>query len=159
MARPTTYSPVILPVVQACATFGATKDEIANYLGISIRCLYNWQLEHKELVQALKRGEEQSTDRVVETLYQLAIGWKGGKPDLGAICFYLKNKRPRSGVTYRTSQARRTLYRVRSPSDRGRMDRAENEAQDDRCFPGCSHIGQPYSQAVGMIGRSSLGSA
>jgi hypothetical protein len=31
---------------------------------------------------------------VVETLYQLAIGWKGGKPDLGAICFYLKNKRP-----------------------------------------------------------------
>ena len=46
------------------------------------------------VIEALKRGEEASTNRVVETLYQLAVGWKGGKPDLGAICFYLKNKRP-----------------------------------------------------------------
>jgi hypothetical protein len=47
-----------------------------------------------ELVHVLKRGEEKSADRVVESLYSLAIGWKGMKPDLGAICFYLKNKRP-----------------------------------------------------------------
>ena len=30
----------------------------------------------------------------VRTLYQLAVGWKGGKPELGAICFWLKNRRP-----------------------------------------------------------------
>jgi hypothetical protein len=94
MARPSEYSPTILPVVTACATFGATKDEIANYLGVSIRCFYNWQLEHPQLVQALKRGTEASDERIVESLYQLAIGWKGSKPELGAICFWLKNRRP-----------------------------------------------------------------
>ena len=31
---------------------------------------------------------------MIESLYHLAVGWKGGKPDLGAICFWLKNRRP-----------------------------------------------------------------
>ena len=31
-----------------------------------------------------------------ESLYHLAVGWKGGKPDLGAICFYLKNRDPQN---------------------------------------------------------------
>jgi hypothetical protein len=35
-----------------------------------------------------------SDERVVESLYQLAVGWKGSKPELGAICFWLKNRRP-----------------------------------------------------------------
>ena len=94
MARPSEYSPVILPVVKACAAFGATKHEIANYLGISIRSFYSWQLEHAELVEALKKGDKACNDRVIESLYTLAVGWKGSKPDLGAICFWLKNRAP-----------------------------------------------------------------
>ena len=34
--------------------------------------------------------------RRLESLYHLAVGWKGGKPDLGAICFYLKNRDPQN---------------------------------------------------------------
>src|ERR1700683_3558270 len=42
MARPSSYSPVILPVVRACATFGATAEEIANYLNIPWGSFKRW---------------------------------------------------------------------------------------------------------------------
>ena len=64
-------------------------DEIANYLGVSIRCFYEWQLAHKELAQSLKRGAEASDDRVEDSLYQSAIGG-----NVTAMIFYLKNRRP-----------------------------------------------------------------
>ena len=44
--------------------------------------------------RALKRGREASDDRVVDSLYRLAIGWNGKPPNLGACCFWLKNRRP-----------------------------------------------------------------
>ena len=94
MARPSSYSPVILPVVRACATFGATAEEIANYLNIPWGSFKRWIYAEPELREALKRGRDASDNRVVESLYQLAVGWKGGKPDLGACCFWLKNRRP-----------------------------------------------------------------
>jgi hypothetical protein len=90
----TQYSPTIIPAVKAAAFFGATVDEIANYIGVSTSCFYKWRLNEPELEEAVKRGREKSNERVVESLYQLAIGWKGGKPDLGAICFFLKNRDP-----------------------------------------------------------------
>jgi hypothetical protein len=58
MARPTTYSPLIIPIVRACATFGATAPEIANYIGTSIASFDRWTMEHEELREALKRGRE-----------------------------------------------------------------------------------------------------
>jgi hypothetical protein len=90
------YSPTILPAVKAAAFFGATVDEIANYIGVSTGCFYKWRLNEPELDEAVKRGREKSNERVVESLYHLAIGWKGGKPDLGAICFFLKNRDPQN---------------------------------------------------------------
>jgi hypothetical protein len=94
MARPTTYSPLIIPIVRACAAFGATAPEIANYIGTSIASFDRWTLEHEELREALKRGRDASDERVVESLYRLAIGWNGQPPNLGACCFWLKNRRP-----------------------------------------------------------------
>jgi hypothetical protein len=89
MARPSNYSPVILPVVRACATFGATREEIANYLGVSIRCFYSWQLEHEELKQALKRGAEASDERMEDSLYRSGLAG-----NVTAMIFWLKNRQP-----------------------------------------------------------------
>lgn len=89
-----TYDPSIIPIVKACATFGAVSDEIASYLGISTSSFYRWQLEYPQLREALKRGTEASDNRVEESLYQIAVGWKGQAPNLGAVCFWLKNRRP-----------------------------------------------------------------
>jgi hypothetical protein len=53
-----------------------------------------WTMEYDELREALKRGREASDERVVDSLYRLAIGWNGQAPNLGACSFWLKNRRP-----------------------------------------------------------------
>ncbi len=89
MARPSSYSPVVLPVVRACATFGATAEEIANYLNIPWGSFKRWIYAEPELREALKRGRDASDERVVESLYRKAL-----TGDVGACCFWLKNRRP-----------------------------------------------------------------
>ena len=73
MARPSSYSPVVLPVVRACATFCATAEEIANYLNIPWGSFKRWIYAEPELREALKRGRDASDERVVESLYRKAI--------------------------------------------------------------------------------------
>ena len=87
--RHSEYSPVILPAVKAAAFFGATHEEIAEYIGISIRSLYQWKLENPELAQALKRGQEKSVERVADSLYRLALAG-----NVTAQIFFLKNRAP-----------------------------------------------------------------
>jgi hypothetical protein len=89
MARPSSYSPVILPVVRACATFGATAEEIANYLNIPWGSFKRRVYAEPELREALKRGRDASDERVIESLYRKAL-----TGDVGACCFWLKNRRP-----------------------------------------------------------------
>ena len=89
MARPTTYSPLIIPIVRACATFGATAPEIANYIGTSVASFDRWTMKHEELREALKRGREASDDRVEESLYRNALAG-----NTTAQIFWLKNRRP-----------------------------------------------------------------
>ena len=89
MARPSSYSPAILPVVRACATFGATAEEIANYLDVPWGSFKRWIYAEPELREALKRGRDASDERVIESLYQQALAG-----NVGAICFWLKNRRP-----------------------------------------------------------------
>ncbi len=89
MGRPSTYSRVIVPAVKAAAHFGATRAEIADYLGVSRQCFAQWCAENEELNNVLKRGSEASDNRVVESLYHQAIA---GNPT--CIVFWLKNRRP-----------------------------------------------------------------
>jgi hypothetical protein len=111
MARPSSYTPVILPVVRACATFGATAEEIANYLNIPWGSFKRWIYAKPELREALKRGRDASDERVVTSLYRMAIGYdqqvqrvtKDGTivtvtehvaPVPSAAIFWMKNRRP-----------------------------------------------------------------
>ena len=86
MARPSSYSPVILPVVRACATFGATAEEIANYLNIPWGSFKRWVYAEPELREALKRGRDASDERVIDSLYKQALAG-----NVGAICFWLES--------------------------------------------------------------------
>ena len=85
----TQYSPVILPLVRCAAHFGATADEIANYLGISTACFYKWRMNEPELIEALKRHKRNSDERVIESLYKRALAG-----DVTACIFWLKNRLP-----------------------------------------------------------------
>ena len=48
-----------------------------------------WVYAERELREALKRGRDASDERVIESLYQQALAG-----NVGAICFWLKNRRP-----------------------------------------------------------------
>ena len=74
MARPSGYAPVILPVVRACATFGATAEEIANYLNIPWGSFKRWVYAEPELREALKRGRDASDERVRQPVQTSSCG-------------------------------------------------------------------------------------
>ena len=89
MARPTTYDPVIIPAVKAAAHFGATAQEIAEYLEVPMGSFQRWLYNEPELREAIKRGRDASDERVIDSLYRKAL-----TGDVGACCFWLKNRRP-----------------------------------------------------------------
>jgi hypothetical protein len=91
--RKSDFRPEHVLIAKACARFGAIEDEIAAFLDVSIGCINRWKLAYPEFREALKRGAEESDNRVEESLYRLAVGWNGQPPNLGACCFWLKNRR------------------------------------------------------------------
>jgi hypothetical protein len=91
--RRSAFRPEYISIAKACARFGAIEEEIADELHINHATLDNWKKKYPEFLGALKAGKDASDDRVEASLYQLAIGWKGQAPNLGACCFWLKNRR------------------------------------------------------------------
>ena len=89
MGRPSTYSPVIIPIVKCAASFGATAEEVAHYLDIPWGSFRRWIYAEPELREALKRGRDASDERVIDSLYRKALSG-----DVGACCFWLKNRKP-----------------------------------------------------------------
>ena len=127
MARPSGYSPVILPVVRACATFGATAEEIANYLKIPWGSFKRWVYAEPELREALKRGRDASDERVVESLYRNALSG-----NVAAQCFWLKNRRPSEWRDVQNIQADHAHYIV---ADRPMTEEEWITARADRALP------------------------
>lgn len=75
--------------VQGWARDGLTDEQIAVKMGISIRTLYTWKKQHLQFSQALKSGKE-----VVDYAVENALLKKALAGDVGACCFWLKNRRP-----------------------------------------------------------------
>lgn len=97
---------------------GLEMKQIAANIGIKRQTLYDWCTKYKEIADALKKGEEACLYEVEGKLYKSAVGYyvtetdqtetegPNGKvitkharkryipPNLGSICFILKNRRP-----------------------------------------------------------------
>ena len=98
---------------------GLTYDQISENMGINRATLFKWSKQYAEIRNALKKGEEVMVYHVENALYKAAIGYDvtetdqtetlneatGEKittkharkrhipPNVGAICFILKNRR------------------------------------------------------------------
>lgn len=92
---------------------GATDREIAEALEVSESTLYRWRNSHPEFRESLALGKEAADDRVENSLYRRATGYSFDAvkifngvtgvvvepyvehvpPDIGAIQFWLKNRR------------------------------------------------------------------
>lgn len=75
--------------VQGWARDGLTDQQIAEKMGIGVRTLYEWKKKYSQFSQALKSGKE-----VVDYAVENALLKKALAGDVGACCFWLKNRRP-----------------------------------------------------------------
>lgn len=96
------------------ALLGATNEQMADALGISLATLHVWRNKHSEFLDALKNGKEVADSKVADSLYHRAIGYthpeekifnnqgeiiraetlKHYPPDTTAAIFWLKNRDP-----------------------------------------------------------------
>lgn len=100
------------------AAMGATNDEIAEAMGVSVRTIIRWAKDHKSFGKALAEGKGVSDAKVIRSLYQMATGYeyteekkiveynsdgsvkpvrvekttKHVQPSVAAQCFWLKNR-------------------------------------------------------------------
>jgi hypothetical protein len=105
--------------IQGWARHGLTNEQIAHNIGVSSQSFYTWLAKFPVIVETLKRGRKPVDIEVENALLKRALGYdyeetvtevediEGGKkrkhirkvakhvpPDVGAICFWLKNRRP-----------------------------------------------------------------
>ena len=78
-----------LIMLEGWARDGLTDEQIAGKIGIHVATLYAWKNKHNKIDKALKKGKE-----VVDYLVEQALLKKALSGDTGAICFWLKNRRP-----------------------------------------------------------------
>lgn len=100
------------------AAMGATNKEIADAIGVTERTIIRWANTHESFRKALTEGKGVSDAKVIRSLYQRAVGYeyedeekiieydtdgtvkpikvrkikKHALPDVGAQCFWLKNR-------------------------------------------------------------------
>lgn len=107
-----------LILIQGWRRDGLTYGQIAKNIGIKEQTFNDWVWKHKDIKDAVKKGEEVCVYEVENALYKSAIGYdvveteqvetqnpdgsttvqKRAKkrhipPSIGAICFILKNRR------------------------------------------------------------------
>lgn len=113
MGRPSSFKPEYVDQARKLCKLGATDVELADFFGVSVTTIKNWQSEHDEFLSALKAGKEQADDRVERSLYHRATGYTYDSekvfqfqgevirapirehvpPDTTAAIFWLKNRR------------------------------------------------------------------
>jgi hypothetical protein len=113
--RPSKFDPAFIEQGRKLAELGATDREVAEFFDISESTLYLWKHQHKGFSEALKVGKETADNRVEQSLYRRAVGYKHDAvhiaqfqgqpvivpyvehhaPDTTACIFWLKNRKPK----------------------------------------------------------------
>lgn len=110
-----------LLLVEAWARDGLSNEQIANNMGIGLTAFYDWQKKYTDFAEAIKRSKDIVDIEVENALLKRAIGYsytevtkelvldketgerklvvtktvkKDVPPDVGAQCFWLKNRKP-----------------------------------------------------------------
>lgn len=99
---------------------GATDAEVAEAFGVAVRTIHRWKKDYPEFAEVMQSSKEIADAQVERSLFKLATGFrytttdtrvlmdKDGNqkpaeirktehevpPDTGAVCFWLKNRRP-----------------------------------------------------------------
>ncbi len=114
MARPSKYKPEFAKQAARLCALGATDAQLADFFEVAVSTVNLWKVQHAEFSESIRVPKEQADDRVEQSLFRRAMGYEhdevdlkvvGGKivqtdvrkhypPDLTAMIFWLKNRRP-----------------------------------------------------------------
>ena len=124
MAGTVKYDEKFVKIAKVLCMRGATDDDLAEAFGVSRRTINRWKKTHEDFEEALTAGKEYADSEVELSLYNRAKGIKKKTkvtkkivemdkdgntkpakietveteedivPDVGACCFWLKNRRP-----------------------------------------------------------------
>ena len=100
-----------LQLLAGWARSGLTDEQIAHNMSIARSTLNEWKKKFSDISDALKKNKEAADMEVENALYKRALGYqytevteesgvitkrvtKEVVPDVGAICFWLKNRQP-----------------------------------------------------------------
>lgn len=87
--RPTSYDPKYNEEVEKLIGIGLQMTDVAHFLNVDVKTLYNWRDKDKEFFQAIERGRAKGKTTVVNKLFQ-----KINEGNLTAIIFWLCNRYP-----------------------------------------------------------------
>ncbi len=110
--RPTKYKPEFENQALILAEKGFTDKEVAKVFGVTEATITGWKKKYPQFFASLKKGKEIADQKVVQSLYQRALGYShpevhitayGGSvtktniikhyaPDVTACIFWLKNR-------------------------------------------------------------------
>lgn len=110
--RPSKYKPEYNRTVHGMALLGATDEEMAKFLGVTVSTFNLWKHDKPGFSEALKAGREDADAKVAASLYERACGYshreekifnnngealvvettKHYPPDTGAAIIWLKNR-------------------------------------------------------------------
>lgn len=113
--RPPKYQASFSEQAKKLCDLGATNVDLADFFGVNIRTVDRWLAEHEEFCRAVNETRAFSDERVERRLYERAMGYafdsekvmavKGEvvrvptrehvPPDVTAMIFWLKNRRPK----------------------------------------------------------------
>lgn len=86
--RPSKFKPAYCELAQNFCLLGATDADVARFLGIGLRTIQDWKVDHPEFAEAMNHGKDRADAKVVGALYKNAVGG-----NVTAQIFWLKNRR------------------------------------------------------------------
>lgn len=75
VGRPSSYRNEFADKAYKLCLLGATQEEIADLLCVSLQTLYTWREKHPEFMEAFTRGKQDADANVANRLYQRAMGY------------------------------------------------------------------------------------
>ncbi|MCK5640658.1 MAG: helix-turn-helix domain-containing protein [Gammaproteobacteria bacterium] len=110
--RPSKFKPEYTKQAYYLGLKGFTDDEVAEIFGVTTRTIHKWKKDFPQFFHSLKKGKAVADQKVVQSLYQRALGYshpevhisankgvvvktnviKHYPPDTTACIFWLKNR-------------------------------------------------------------------
>jgi len=73
--RPSKFKPEYVQTIYKLCELGATDNDLAAALNVSVRTINQWKLDHPTVFDAIKAGKKFADEAVVQAMYQRAIGY------------------------------------------------------------------------------------